>query len=297
MKSDTFIKSGSIHSFMADIAKVRVLTKEEEYDLFEGYKERNDESCYSRIVNHNLRFVVFIAKKHYQKHPKIQLDDLVQEGCMGLLTAIQSFDYKKGVRFATYAVYHIKEKILDFIVRNFSMVKIATTKADRKLFFNSTLVNTMERSLKKEEIKKISEELDVKTDEVIEMERRLKSHDVTIVDEYMMDDTEDHENKWTKVFTTDPFDDGVVLEEIEAKRKEVLSFISSNLDEFSDIERTIIENRILKDEDKMSLKSIGDSFGISLQAVDQRERYLKKKIADKIFKFLRKSGTSLNDII
>ena len=168
---------GSIDNFIAWCHQVPILNAQEEHTLVMRYYEKNDLEAVHKLVIHNMRFVIHIARKY--KGYGLALNDLVQEGSIGLMKAIKRFDPNKNVRLISFAVYWIRAEIHEFILKNWRIVKVATTKAQRKLFFNLRSMKKRLAQLDDKEAKEISQNLNVKTKEVLEMEKRMGAHDVS----------------------------------------------------------------------------------------------------------------------
>lgn len=268
-------KARSIDQYMDEVQKYPNLQEDEEKRLFELYREYGDNDAGKKIILSSLKFVVFIAKKYHRSGTSVRIDDLIQEGNVGLLHAVKNFDYTRPVRFTTYAVYHISSYIKDFWVKNFSVVKIATTKNDRKMFFNYGMFSENGREYASEDrLKEISSSLSIPLDEVREYQGRIKDPafsmtlDSTVEDGSFLYDIEDS--------SCNPEDIAEELE-MECLRKKVIDRINEVVDTLSDIDKHIVRNRLLTDE-KKTYREIGETFGISLQAVQQRETRCKKII-------------------
>src|SRR5450830_1623657 len=177
----------SLEQYSRAIKAYPILTAEEEYSLAVKFKNENDlESARQLIVSH-LRLVASIARG-YNGYGLPQ-SDLIQEGNIGLMKAVKRFDPERGVRLVSFAIHWIKAEIHEYIVRNWRLVKLATTKAQRKLFFNLRSMKTGEGSLKPDQVAHIARELKVKPEEVLEMESRMGGHEISL--ENNNDDDED----------------------------------------------------------------------------------------------------------
>lgn len=168
--------AGSLNAYIHAINQLPILDAEEEYDLAVKYRKENNLEAAQKLVTHNLRFVVNIAKKY--SGYGLALPDLIQEGNVGLMKAVKHFDPSKGVRLISFAVYWIRAEIHEFIIKNWRLVKVATTKAQRKLFFKLRSMKKSLSWLKKDEIDEIAEQLDVKPEEISEMEQRMTGKDI-----------------------------------------------------------------------------------------------------------------------
>jgi RNA polymerase sigma-32 factor len=168
--------TGSIETYISAAYRVPMLTAEEEYSLASRLRDRNDLEAAQRLVLSHLRFVVRIARGY--SGYGLPLPDLIQEGTVGLMKAVKRFDPEQGVRLASFAVHWIKAEIHEFVLRNWRIVKVATTKAQRKLFFN--LRNSKKRLgwFSREEVEQVAADLGVKPETVLEMEARLSNGDL-----------------------------------------------------------------------------------------------------------------------
>jgi RNA polymerase sigma-32 factor len=261
-----------LRRYLAEIRRYPLLTPEQEHELAVRYREYGDLEAAYRLVTSNLRLVVMIARR-YEKAFR-NLFDLIQEGNIGLMEAVKKFDPYRGIRFPSYAVWWIRAYIIRYIMNNFRLVKVGTTQAQRRLFFN--LGKEMER-LQAEGFdpspKLIAQRLDVKPDEVVEMQQRMSARDLS-VDAPVGDDesasmlellpsaertpeetvAEAHDNKW-----------------LSEKIREFGATLTGK-------EKTIFERRLVAEEPS-TLQEIGEMYGISRERVRQLEERLKKRLA------------------
>src|SRR5438876_4017769 len=168
----------SLESYVQAVNAISMLTPERELELGRRYRQQDDLAAASQLVLSHLRLVVAVAR-NYMGYGLPQ-GDLIQEGNIGLMKAVKRFDPERGVRLASFAIHWIKAEIHEFILRNWRMVKIATTKAQRKLFFNLRSMKTRSAALTRKEIRQVAETLNVKESDVIEMEQRLQGGDVPL---------------------------------------------------------------------------------------------------------------------
>ena len=168
---------GSLEAYIYQVNQVPMLSKEEEFELATRFREQGDLDAARQLVMAHIRFVIRVAKG-YSGYGLAQAD-LIQEGSVGLMKAVKRFDPSVGVRLASFAVHWIKAEIHEFVIRNWRIVKIATTKAQRKLFFNLRSVKKRLGWFTQEEIKNVASELNVSTAEVERMEARLNAYDMT----------------------------------------------------------------------------------------------------------------------
>ncbi|MBW1715485.1 MAG: RNA polymerase factor sigma-32 [Deltaproteobacteria bacterium] len=257
--------------YLWEIRRYRLLTKEEEIELAIRYREKKDQEAGQKLILANLRLVVKIAMDFHRYWMK-NLMDLIQEGNVGLMQAIRKFDPHKGIKFSYYASFWIKAYILKFIMENWKLVKIGTTQAQRKLFFNLTKEKERLLSLGYDpEPKLLAERLDVKSDEIIEMAQRLGGWEVSLDAPVKEDSKQDYSS-----FLPSPESGADELISVR-ERKELLR---EKLEEYrktlSGKKRDIFDNRILTEE-PLTLQELGDKHSISRERVRQiQEKILKK---------------------
>src|ERR1700738_3172533 len=168
---------GSLDAYLERVSRIPVLTREEERDLAEGFRSRGDLDAARQLVLSHLRFVVHIARGY--SGYGLPVGDLIQEGNVGLMKAVKRFDPSQNVRLVSFAVHWIRAEIHEYVVRNWRLVKAATTKAQRKLFFNLRRMKKNLTWLSAEETSAVAKDLAVTTAEVTEMERRLSARDLS----------------------------------------------------------------------------------------------------------------------
>ncbi len=266
--------------YLSEIKKFPILEPDEEYMLAKRWKEHQDPKAAEKIVSSHLRLVAKIAGGY--KGYGLPLVDLISEGNVGLMQALVKYDPEKGFRFSTYAMWWIKANIQEYILHSWSMVKIGTTAAQKKLFFNlRRLKNEMqgldEGSLSKEHIKDIAGELNVSEKEVIEMSKRLSSPDQSLNaplkkegdeewQDWLVDETSSHESRFLD-------------RNEQTKRSAVLE---KALNTLSEREHFVIMERRLKDPPE-TLESVSDALGISRERV----RQIEIRAFDKLRKYVR----------
>ncbi len=263
----------SLDQYMRTIKAFPVLSAEEELDYATRLRNNNDiEAAKALIVSH-LRLVASIARG-YSGYGLPQAD-LIQEGNIGLMKAVKRFDPSRGVRLVSFAMHWIKAEIHEYIVRNWRLVKIATTKAQRKLFFNLRSMKTGSGSLQPDEVAHIARELKVKPEEVLEMEARLNGHEIAL--EGNSDD--DHEDSFSPIAyledeSPEPSEMLSALEEEHLETTGLANALSS-LDERS---RRIVEARWLKQDGSATLHDLADEFGVSAERIRQIEQKAMEKM-------------------
>ncbi|MDR3555761.1 MAG: RNA polymerase factor sigma-32 [Syntrophobacteraceae bacterium] len=258
--------------YLVEIRRIPLLSREDERDLSIRYREKGDIEAAYKLVTANLRLVVKIAMD-FQRYWIQNLMDLIQEGNVGLMKAANKFDPYRGYKFSYYASFWIKAYIIKFIMDNWKLVKIGTTQAQRKLFFN--LAKEKER-LEAKGIEAshelLSQRLGVKESDVLEMDQRLKSWDVSL-DSPVREDSEDTHKSFLPSNDL-PIDDQIADREAKAILHNKLRLFGERL---KGKEAVIFDKRLLS-EDPMTLQEIGEKFKISRERVRQIESCLKKKL-------------------
>ena len=262
-----------IDKYLSQVYQIPVLTREEELELTTEFFETEDVKLAHNLVIAHLRFVVHIAKSYAGYG--LPLADIIQEGNVGLLKAVTKFDPNKGVRLVSFAVHWIKAEIHEFILKNWRIVKIATTKAQRKLFFNLRSKKKNTGWLTDEEAKRIAKELDVSVKEVMHMENRLNSADSSFD---VPTDEEDNE----KAFSPSQYieDNSFNPEDItEQKNYEEVNHTAllKNISALDKRSQDIIRARWL-DDNKITLNELADKYSVSAERIRQIEATAFKKL-------------------
>ena len=280
-------QTDSIERYLAEISNYPILSREEEYELAMRYRKKKDLEGARKLVTANLRFVVKIANEY--KGYGLNIMDLIQEGNIGLMQAVKRYDPTKGYRLISYAVWWIRAYIQNYIVRNWSLVKIGTTQAQRKLFYKLRLakrkMDITDKTLGLGNYKALAKELGVSDEAVVEMEQRMGGKDLSLDVEvgkereegathldFLIDKVESQEEVLTKI-----------QEEENVKRE-----LESALKSLDERERFIIDNRILRDKG-LTLQELGKKFNVSGERIRQIENQALKKMK-KTFKKERASG-------
>jgi RNA polymerase sigma-32 factor len=279
---------GSLDHYIQAANAIPVLSAEEERELAARFRQANDLDAAKRLVLAHLRFVVHVARGYGGYG--LQLGDLIQEGNVGLMKAVKRFDPNQGVRLVSYAMHWIKAEIHEYILKNWRMVKVATTKAQRKLFFN---LRSMKQNLKDEaasadthratltqgEVDTVARELNVKREDVLEMETRLSGGDVAL--EPQTDDSE--ENSYAPIaYLADETQEPTRV--LESRRRDWLAGdgIARALDALDQRSRRIVEERWLKVNDDssggMTLHELASEYGVSAERIRQIEANALKKM-------------------
>ena len=264
--------TGTLNLYIAEINRFSLLTAEEEFKLAVRLKKYNDVAAAEKLIVSNLRFVVKIA--HEYRNYGFKLSDLIQEGNIGLIHAVKKFDPYKGYRLISYAVWWIRAYIQNYLMKSWSIVKIGTTQAQRKLFFklNQTRKELESMSKKNPEFSEIATSLGVKDAEVAEMDLRMGSRDVSL-NEIINDESSDSHID----FLAYEGDDQEVSLIKEEEKSLVQRDIAGALANLSERESYIILNRVMAD-DPQTLQEIGIKYNISRERARQIEKQALKKM-------------------
>jgi RNA polymerase sigma-32 factor len=264
--------AGAMDLYFADIRKFPILKMDEEFRLAVRLRKYKDMEAAEKLIVGNLRFVVKIA--HEYRHYKVKLSDLIQEGNIGLMHAVEKFDPYKGYRLISYAVWWIRAYIQNFIIKSWSLVKIGTTQVQRKLFFKMGQVKKKLEHLteKKPEFAEIAASLGVKTAELQEMDMRMGSRDVSL-DAQVGEDGEARHIDYL-VYEGEDQETALIKKERTALVKRDLA---CGLTELTEKEVYVIKNRVMTDE-PMTLQEIGDRYRITRERVRQIEKQALKKL-------------------
>ena len=255
---------GSLESYLQSVNAFPILSQEEETSLARRLWNHGEIEAAQRLILSHLRFVVAIARGY--KGYGLPQADLIQEGNIGLMKAVKRFDPERGVRLVSFAVHWIKAEIHEFIMRNWRLVKIATTKQQRKLFFNLRSMKQGLDTMNPREVNAMATQLGVKSEEVIEMEKRFNGSDISL--EPMSDEEEDMISPIN--YLTDGTEPSQILEreQINLGREKGLQQSLACLDDRS---RYIIEARWLREEDTATLHELADELGVSAERIRQIE--------------------------
>ena len=263
----------SFDLYQQQVQAIPLLTEEEEIGLAKKLHEENDLTAARQLIMSHLRLVIKIARS-YSGYGLNQAD-LVQEGNIGLMKAVKRFDPSRGVRLVSFAIYWIKAEIQEFVVRNWRLVKTATTKAQRKLFFNLRSMKKTLQPLKQDEIKEIAKELNVKETDVKEMEYRFNGNEIAL--DYQDDDNEDEIFRpisYLKDENADPLKQ-LIFKESESNSISALTNAIKSIDERS---RYVLESRWLNEEKSKTLHELADELGVSAERIRQIEQNALKKL-------------------
>lgn len=269
------ISEESIDRYMQTVRAIPTLTEHEERELAERFFNEQDVEAARKLVISHLRFVLYIAQGY--RGYGLPIADLVQEGNIGLMKAVKRFDPNVGVRLVSFAVHWIRAEIHEFILKNWRIVKVATTKAQRKLFFNLRSAKKRLGWLSHQEVETVANDLGVSTKEVLEMEKRLSSYDTSFDSPVDADDEDDQNFSPSAYLEDNRYDPALLIEQVEWESQRDSQLLKSveNLDERS---RNILEKRWLKEDDKTTLQDLADHYKVSAERIRQIENSAMKKI-------------------
>ena len=262
----------SLESYIMQINRLPLLSQEEEFDIAVKYRKNNDLDAVQKLITSNLRFVVKVAFEY--KSYGIKILDLIQEGNIGLMMAVKKFDPYKGYRFISYAIWWIRAYIQNFIIKNWSLVKIGTTQAQKKLFYKIGKVRKALESNQENEKKYevLAKDMDVAKEDIIEMEQRMSSRDLSL--DAPFDDNQELSH-FDLLKETSPNQEEVLGEEEEKKILE--GEVQDAMKRLTEKEEYVIKNRIMVDS-PLTLQEIGTHLKLSRERVRQIESEALKKL-------------------
>ena len=258
--------AASLDNYIQTVNSFPLLTQEQETSLARRFRDTNDLSAARDLVLSHLRVVVAIARGYMGYG--LQQADLIQEGNIGLMKAVKRFDPERGVRLVSFAVHWVRAEIHEFILRNWRIVKVATTKAQRKLFFNLRSMKRGLGALGTTDVKAIAKELGVKTEEVLEMETRLSGQDVAL--EPSSDDDDDTAYAPIAYLAAEDAEPAALVEQEQTARLRSVG-LEQALEQLDPRSRRIIEARWLNENESATLHDLAGEFGVSAERIRQIE--------------------------
>ena len=274
---DALTPGGDLQAYINSVHSIGVLTPEEEKKLAEDLYYRNDLDAARKLVLAHLRFVIYIAKSY--SGYGLSEADLIQEGNIGLMKAIRKFNPEMGVRLVSFAVHWVKAEIHEYVLKNWKIVKIATTKAQRKLFFNLRGKKKGLEWFTEEEIEQVAQDLGVKPSEVREMEKRLGGLDMSF--DPLSESDDDEASFAPSQYLEDEDADPADIFEKESLTEESTSQLYEAINQLDDRSRDILQDRWLADE-KLTLHDLAEKYEISAERVRQIEKNAMKKVKQSI---------------
>jgi len=262
-----------LNSYLAKIANIDLLSVEEEQKLARRLRSDEDLDAARQLVMSQLRFVVHIARTY--KGYGLPMADLVQEGNIGLMKAVKRFDPDVGVRLISFAVHWIRAEIHEYVIRNWRIVKVATTKSQRKLFFKLRSAKKQLNWFSQEEVEAVAKDLGVDEKVVVEMESRMHGHDSAF--DAPPGASEDRVSLSPSESLFQEQDDPSMILEREDGRNNSHEGLAAGFEILDDRSRTILQRRWLEDE-KSTLHELADEYGVSAERIRQIEKAAMKKI-------------------
>ncbi|WP_367396880.1 RNA polymerase sigma factor RpoH [Sinimarinibacterium sp. NLF-5-8] len=263
--------TGSLDAYIASVNQIPALDAEAEKELAEKLHTQQDLGAAQQLVLHNLRHVVHIARGYLGYG--LPLADLIQEGNIGLMKAVKRFDPNVGVRLISFAVHWIKSEIHEFVLKNWRIVKIATTKAQRKLFFNLRSSKKSLGWLNPEQAQAIADDLNVKPEEVFQMEARLSGGDVS----FSASPGDDDDAYMPEDYLADGHDSIAQVEETQWQEQRETQMLQA-LHALDQRSRDILQRRWLHEGEKTGLQELADEYGVSAERIRQIEVAAMKKM-------------------
>jgi RNA polymerase sigma-32 factor len=267
---------GSFDAYVDTVSRIPVLSRENELDLARRFRNDGDLDAARQLVLSHLRFVLHIARGYAGYG--LPMGDLVQEGNVGLMKAVKRFDPTVGVRLVSFAVHWIRAEIHEYVLRNWRLVKVATTKAQRKLFFNLRKYKRNLGWLSAEETSAVARDLGVSEQDVAEMERRLSSRDVSYDPVPDADEDESGSAYSPAAYLPAPDADPAVAVERAEWDDDVSERMTDALASLDDRSREILRARWMDDEQKATLHELADRYGVSAERIRQIEANAIKKL-------------------
>jgi len=264
----------NLGAYISTVNQIPILTAEQEKELAERYYYDQDLDAAKLLVMSHLRFVVHIARS-YAGYGLPQ-GDLIQEGNLGLMKAVKRFDPNMGVRLVSFAVHWIKAEIHEYVIRNWRIVKIATTKAQRKLFFNLRSLKKSSKKLTLKEAQSIANDLNVTPEQVLEMEGRLTAYDAAF-EAQGDDDDEGSTHVAPALYLEDNRYDPARLAEEEDYEEQSTNALHDAMEQLDDRSRNILQRRWLDDE-KSTLHELAAEYNVSAERIRQLEKNAMEKI-------------------
>ena len=265
---------GSLEAYIGAVHQIPVLSVEDEQRLAHRLREDNDIAAAQELILSHLRFVVHVARGY--SGYGLPLGDLVQEGNIGLMKAVKRFDPAVGVRLVSFAVHWIRAEMHEFIIKNWRIVKVATTKAQRKLFFNLRKSKTRLGWLNAEEVRAVAKDLNVSEREVLEMESRLSGRDIGF--DAPDDADDDHAPPAPANYLVARDEDPAMAYESANDEDNQLELLREGMASLDARSRDIIKRRWLDADSKVTLQELADEYGVSAERIRQVEANALKKM-------------------
>ena len=267
------LASGSLDQYIQNAQAMPMLTEEEEREYGHRLHEHGDLEAAQKLVMSHLRFVIRIARG-YQGYG-LPLADLIQEGNVGLMKAVKRFSPEHNVRLVSFAVHWIRAEIHEYVLKNWRIVKVATTKAQRKLFFNLRSAKKRLGWFSKEEVEGVAQDLGVKPETVLEMEARLSNYDMAFD---APSDEDDDSIVAPSTYLASPTSDPAQQLESDDWQEQRTQALVKSLEGLDDRSRDILMSRWMDEDNKATLHDLADKYGVSAERIRQLEKNAMKKI-------------------
>ena len=268
------VSTGSLETYIQSVGNIPMLTVEEERDLATRLQKYDDLDAAQRLVLAHLRFVVHVARGY--NGYGLPIADLIQEGNVGLMKAVKRFDPTVGVRLVSFAVHWIRAEMHEYILRNWRIVKVATTKAQRKLFFNLRSAKKRLGWFTREEVNAVAKDLGVKPETVLEMESRLSGHDASF-DGYADDSDEDNFHATPAAYLQDTSMEPAGLLEADDLKEHNNAQLHDAIQSLDARSQDILARRWLT-EDKVTLQELANEYDVSAERIRQLEKNAMNKV-------------------
>ena len=265
---------GSLDAYIGAVHQIPVLSVDDEQDLARRFRDEQDLDAARELVHSHLRFVVHVARGY--NGYGLALGDLIQEGNIGLMKAVKRFDPDMGVRLVSFAVHWIRAEMHEFILKNWRIVKVATTKAQRKLFFNLRKSKTRLGWMNAAEVSAVAKDLNVSEREVLEMESRLSGRDIGF--DAPADEDDDHAPPSPGAYLMTQDEDPSQAYERADSEDNQLQLLREGMAELDARSRDIIRRRWLDADSKVTLQELADEYGVSAERIRQVEANALKKM-------------------
>ena len=265
----------SLDAYIQSVNSIPMLSVEKEQELARELRQHNDLDAARQLVMSHLRFVVHVARSYTGYG--LPLGDLIQEGNVGLMKAVKRFDPEQNVRLVSFAVHWIKAEIHEYVLRNWRIVKVATTKAQRKLFFNLRSAKKRLGWMNNQEVEALAQDLGICTAVVREMESRLSGHDVSFDPAPESDSSEERDYYSPAAYLEDAGADPALVLEREDWEEDASQRLLVALEELDERSRDILQRRWLN-EDKPTLHQLAEEYGVSAERIRQIESSAIKKL-------------------
>ncbi len=265
------IEKDGLEIYVSQLEHYPVLSRKDETELAVSYRDKNDAKTGQILITPNLRFVIKVALRY--RNYGVKLMDLIQEGNIGLMKAVERYDPDKGYRLISYAIWWIRAYIQNYIIRSWSLVKIGTTQSQRKLFYRiSDLPEALDADDRQDNVAKLALNINVTENEVTDMAARLKAHDFSLDDS--IGDRSKH--SFADTLKDNAPDQEEILSELE-ELEDLKEWADQALESLKPREKYIVEKRILSEE-RVTLRELGNHFGITKERARQIERSALEKL-------------------